>query len=196
MLNVKPYISRTQCPLSISDISLRLSQSHPTPTIVCAKRHGWSQPSNRKMLQLASTIAFNLKILPEPLNSLAGQFARGDCDTLNHLVGGWRGKVTRNRNASKKNSVWFAFVFICVACGFWSWRIREFDLFLRALSFCLAAISLFRLWLGKKAIREWLLGFGKEDVNFWVQKLVSSPLMQSTVNQPGDGYSSRVLIKY
>ena len=74
MLKVKPYICTTQYPFSISDhplpfpisvihiysrflnpISLRLSQSHPTPTILCAKRRGdWFQPSNRKILQLSS----------------------------------------------------------------------------------------------------------------------------------------------
>ncbi|KHN20208.1 hypothetical protein glysoja_023771 [Glycine soja] len=196
MLKVKPYICTTQYPFSISDhplpfpisvihiysrflnpISLRLSQSHPTPTILCAKRRGgWSQPSNRKILQLASTVA--------------GEIARGDCQTLSLLVGGRRGKITANRRLTKKKSAWFAFVLVCVAGGLWSWRIREFDLFLRALSFCLAGISLLRLWLGKKAVREWLLGFffgivlilssrlGKEDVKFWVQKLASSPVTQ------------------
>ncbi|KAG4908589.1 hypothetical protein JHK84_057133 [Glycine max] len=214
MLKVKPYICTTQYPFSISDhplpfpisvihiysrflnpISLRLSQSHPTPTILCAKRRGdWFQPSNRKILQLASTVAFNLKILPEPFNSLAGEIARGDCQTLSLLVGGRRGKITANRRLTKKKSAWFAFVLVCVAGGLWSWRIREFDLFLRALSFCLAGISLLRLWLGKKAVREWLLGFffgivlilssrlGKEDVKFWVQKLASSPVTQ--IHQP------------
>ncbi|TKY52202.1 Increased DNA methylation 2 [Spatholobus suberectus] len=203
MVEVKPYI----CRFSISDhplpfpihvnsrllnpISLRPSQSHPTPTtIVCAKRSGWSQLSNRKMLQLASTIAFNLKILPEPLNSLAGEIARGDCEALSRLVGGRRGKIAGNRRVRKKKSVWFAFVLICVVGGLWSWRIREFELFLRALSFCLAGISLVRLWLGKKAVREGLLGFffgivlilssrlGKEDLQFWVQKLTSAPVTQ------------------
>ncbi|KAH1229678.1 hypothetical protein GmHk_10G029366 [Glycine max] len=203
MLKVKPYICTTHYPFSISDhplsfpisilnpISLRLSQSHPTPTIPCAKRRGWSQPSNRKILQLASTVAFNLKILPEPFNSLAGEIARGDSQTLSFLVGGGRrGKIAPNRRVAKKKSAWFAFVLVCVAGGLWSWRIQEFDLFLRALSFCLAGISLLRLWLGKKAVREWVLGFffgvvlilssrlGKEDLKFWVHKLASSPVTQ------------------
>ncbi|KAK7391983.1 hypothetical protein VNO78_20409 [Psophocarpus tetragonolobus] len=177
---LKPYI----CPLSLPftthaiPISLRLSQSHPTPITVCAKRH-----SILKILHLASTVAFNLKILPEPFNSLAGEFARGESDTLSLLVAGRRGKVTSSRRVTKKKSLWFAFFLICVAGALWSWRIREFDLFLRALSFCLAAISLLRLWLGKKAFREWLLGFffgivlilssrlGKEDVKFWVHRI-------------------------
>jgi len=55
--------------------------------------------------------------------------------------------------------VWFALVLICIAGGLWSWRIQEFELFLRVLSFCLAGISLIRLRLGKKAVRKWFLGF-------------------------------------
>nr|KYP74350.1 hypothetical protein KK1_007025 [Cajanus cajan] len=182
MLKLKPYISNQPLPFP-NPTSLRLSP-HP---ILCAKSHPWSQPSNRKLLQLASSLAFNLKILPEPLNSLAGEIARRDSQPLRRLLAG--------RRASAKKPLWFAFALICAA-GLWWWRVQEFDLFLRALSFCLAGVSLLGLWLGKKAIKEWFLGFlfgsvlvlssrlGKEDVRFWVQKLVaSSPIKQIVMSK-------------
>ncbi|KAK7344227.1 hypothetical protein VNO77_13592 [Canavalia gladiata] len=229
MVTLKPYTCRTQCPFPIPDHPLpfpiskininsslpsRLSQSHPTPTILCARRRAWSQPPNRKMLQLASTIAFNLKILPEPLNSIAGEIARGDwsgvcpqLETLSGLVGGWRGKISwkGRRRRRRKQLTWFVFVLICVA-GLWSWRIRELDLFLRALSFCLAGISLVRLWWGKKAIKESFLGFffgivlilssrlRKEDVKFWVQKLATcSPVAQIAMSNKNRIRKRRIL---
>lgn len=213
MAEVKPYTCRTQCLPSISDrhlpfpisklstisrlhnpLSLCLSQSHPTPThklILCADRRGWSQSSNRKILQLASIVAFNLKILPEPFNSLIGEIARGDHQILSRLVGGGRGKLTKRR--SGKTFAWLFFVSVCVA-GLWSWRVSDLDLFLRSLLFCLVGVSSIRLWLGNKAIKEWFLGFlcgivlmmsfrlSKEDVKFWVHKLrTCSPVAQITM---------------
>lgn len=212
MVTLKPYTCRTQCRPSISDpplpfptskininsrlhnsISFRLSHQ----PIICARRQGWSQSSNRKMLQLASTVAFNLKILPEPFNSLVGEIARGDSNgdrpeyrILNRLVGGCRGKLTMRRKRKGKKLVSLVFVLTCVA-GLWSWRVSEFDLFLRSLLFCLVGVSSIRLWRGNKAIKDWFLGFflgiifmmsfglGKEDVKFWVQKLrTCSPVAQ------------------
>ncbi|KAL2325491.1 hypothetical protein Fmac_024549 [Flemingia macrophylla] len=178
---VKPYAS-----ISIPNrpLPFPISQQHPT---VCAKRQGWSQPSNGKLLQLASTVAFNLKILPEPLNSLAGEIARGGCRPLADITG--------YRRPRTKKPVWLALALVCVA-GLWSWRVREFEVFVRASSFCLAGISFLRLWwLGKKAVKEWLFGFffgillafsfrfGKEDANFWVQRLLtSSPVKQILIS--------------
>ncbi|KAL9318511.1 hypothetical protein ACSQ67_015028 [Phaseolus vulgaris] len=205
MVKVKPYICSS---FSISDqpppfpisllhlnshilnpISFRLSQSHPALTIACAKRRDSSQSSNQTILQLASTLAFNLKILPEPFNSIAGEIARTDSNTLTRLVGGRRGRIAGKWRARKKKSVWFALVLICIAGGLWSWRIQEFSLFFRVLSFCVAAITLVRRF-EKKAVKEWFLGFlfgiflilsfklKKEDMKFWVQKLVFSPVSE------------------
>lgn len=207
MLIVKPYICRTQGSFSISDhphpfsissirfnshilnpISFRFSQFHPSLTIACVKRRDWSQASNRTILQLASAVAFNLKILPEPFNSIAGEIARSDINTLSRLVGGGRRRMTGKWRARKKESVWFALFFICIVGSLWSWKIGEFDLFLRVLSFCLAGISLIQLCLGKKAVKEWFLGFlfgmvlilssklRKEDMKFWIHKLSSLPV--------------------
>ncbi|BAT95037.1 uncharacterized protein HKW66_Vig0235000 [Vigna angularis] len=206
MLIVKPYICRTQCSFSISDhplpflipsirfnshilnpISLRFSQSRPSPTIACVKRHDWSQPSNRTILQLASAVAFNLKILPEPFNSIAGEISRNDTNTLSRLIGGGRKRTTGKWRARKKESAWFALFFICIVGSLWSWKIGEIDLFLRVLSFCLAGISLIQLCLRKKAVKEWFLGFifgivlifssklRNEDMKFWIHKLSSFP---------------------
>ncbi|KAK7277911.1 hypothetical protein RJT34_22930 [Clitoria ternatea] len=211
MAKLKPYTCTISdhphpLPFPISKINpnfLRLSQSHSTPSIVCARRRWWSQPPKPNMLHLASTIAFNLKILPEPLNSLAGEISRGDWngvrpeyEALSRFIGCWRGKLINSRKRrntkkkKKKTLVWFVLVLVCVA-GLWSWRVHELEVFLRALSFCLAGVSLVRLWWGKKAVKEWILGFffgivlilsfrlGKEDLKFWVQKLANySPVVR------------------
>jgi hypothetical protein len=206
MAKLKPYISTTQSlpsisnrtfpfPISKFNIDYHLhnpkpfliSQFHPTPKpqqiIVCAKKQQWS---NRNMIQLASKVAFNLKILPEPFNSFLGQIARTNSNenrVLSRLIGGVRVK-------SNKNKFLFpVFVLICVA-GLWSWRISELDLFLSSL-FCMIGISSISLLLTNKAIKNWFLGFffgvvlmmsfrlGKEDVEFWVQKLrTCSPVAQ------------------
>lgn len=218
MVKLKPYtytthsipsISNRTLPFPFSKInansplrnpkSLHLLYSHPTPThqqIVCAsRRRGWPLSSNRKILQLASTIAFNLKILPEPLNSLVGEIARSNSNEhriINRLIGGWRGKSTKRRK--RENFLWPVFLLICAA-GLWSWKVSELDMFLKASFFCLVGISLIRLLLWRnKAIKEWFLGFlfgvvlmmsfilGKEDVKFWVQKLrTCSPVAQFAI---------------
>ncbi|CAK8572436.1 unnamed protein product [Lathyrus sativus] len=212
MVKLKPYISRTQSLPSISirtfqfpiskttfDSHLRnpksfpVLQSHPTPKpqqIVCAKRRGWSQSSNRKILQLASTLAFNLKILPEPLNSIVGEIARSNSNEhriLNRLAGGLRGKSRKKSNGKK--FLFPVFVLLCVA-GLWSFRVSELDLFLKSLFFCFVGISSISLFK-TKGIKKWFLGFsfgvvltmsfrlGKEDIKFWVQKLrTCSPVAQ------------------
>lgn len=210
---LKPYSFSTQFLLSNSHHSLPFpfrftqidfvsqSQWHPSRAhqpIVCARstKNHWRGWSNRKMLQLASTIALNLKIFPEPFNSLIAEIATADWNQippksliLNPLAG--RAKKTRR----KSKLVWFVFVLGCVVgAGFLSWKISELDLFLRSVLFCLAGISLFRLCWGKKAVKEWFLGFsfgivlmmssklGREDLKFWVQRLRScSPLAQITI---------------
>ena len=61
-------------------------------------------------------------------------------------------------------------------------------MFVRALLFGLVGLSFIRMRWGKKAIKEWVLGFlvgvflmvscglGKEDLKFWVERLrVCSP---------------------
>lgn len=56
--------------------------------------------SNRKMLQLASKVVISLKILTKPLNLLIDEIVHDDSSdhwVLNHLVGGWRGKLTKRR---------------------------------------------------------------------------------------------------
>ncbi|KAK2445355.1 hypothetical protein QL285_016297 [Trifolium repens] len=208
MAKLKPYISTTQSlpsisnrtfpfPISKFNIDYHLhnpkpfliSQFHPTQKpqqiIVCAKKQQWS---NRKMIQLASRVAFNLKILPEPFNSFVGQIARTNSNEnriLNRLIGGARVKSNKN----KKKFLLPVFVLICVA-GLWSWRISELDLFLSSL-LCMIGISSISLLLTNKAIKNWFLGFffgvvlmmsfrlGKEDVEFWVQKLrTCSPVAQ------------------
>jgi hypothetical protein len=136
MAQLKPYISTTQSLPSISNRTFpfpfskfnidyhlhnpkpfRICQFHQTPKpqqiIVCAKKQQWS---NRKMIQLASRVAFNLKILPEPFNSFLGQIARTNSNEnriLNRLIGGARVK------SNKKKFLFPVFVLICVA-GFWS----------------------------------------------------------------------------
>jgi len=172
----------------LNPISLRLSQSYPCLTIACATRRDWSQPSNRTILQLASTVAFNLKILPEPFNSIAGEIARSDSNTLSRLIGGRRRRVAGKWRVRKKVSVWFALVLTCIVSGLWSWKIGEFDLFMKIFSFCLAAVSLIRYFLRKKGVKEWFLGFlfgivlilssklSKEDMKFWIQKFSCSPV--------------------
>ncbi|CAJ2628664.1 unnamed protein product [Trifolium pratense] len=211
MAKLKPYISATQSLPSLSNPTLPfpnskininyhlrspkpfpISQSHSTPKpqqiIVCAKRQQWS---NRKILQLASKVAFNLKILPEPFNSFLGQIARSNSNEnriLNSLIGGVRVKSSsKKRNGNK--FLFPVFVLICVA-GLWSWRISELDLFVRSL-FGMVGISSISLLLRNKGIKNWFLGFffgvvlmmsfklGKEDVEFWVEKLrTCSPVAQ------------------
>ncbi|CAI8603404.1 unnamed protein product [Vicia faba] len=199
MVKLNPYISTTQSLPSISKTTIEsrflnpksfpILQSHPTPKhkqFVCARRRSWSQSSNRKILQLASTLAFNLKILPEPLNSIVGEISRSGSNEhriMNRLVGGWRAKSRRKRFLLP------VFVLLCAA-GFWSFRVSELDMFMRSLFFCIVGISSILL-LKNKAIKEWFLGFsfgvvlmmsfrlGKEDMKFWVQKLrTCSPVAQ------------------
>ncbi|KAI4301813.1 hypothetical protein L6164_035057 [Bauhinia variegata] len=193
-----PFRSSNLAPNSVSFGSL-LPLSHQTQktrqTIICVrknKRGGWPQRSTKLVLQLASMIALNLKILPQPLESLIGEFAPRDgngvyLEYLNGLGGrafdGWSRKRKKGRN--------FLPVVVILICGLGviSWRISELDLFLRVLSFCLLGISLIRL-LEKKRIKDWILGFllgivlmsfrlGKEDVKFWVERLrTCSPAAQ------------------
>ncbi|WJX35004.1 hypothetical protein P8452_23054 [Trifolium repens] len=139
MAKLKPYISTTQSlpsisnrtfpfPISKFNIDYHLhnpkpfpiSQFHPTQKpqqiIVCAKKQQWS---NRKMIQLASRVAFNLKILPEPFNSFLGQIARTNSNEnriLNRLIGGARVKSNKN----KKKFLLPVFVLICVADVIWT----------------------------------------------------------------------------
>ncbi|CAL5208568.1 unnamed protein product [Lathyrus oleraceus] len=212
MVKLNPYISRTQSLPSISNLTFQfpvskttiesrlrnpksfpILQSNPTPKlqqIVCARRRGWPQSSNRKILQLASTLVFNLKILPEPLNSIVGEIARSNSNEhriLNRLVSGWRGKSRKKRN--RKKFVFPIFVLICVA-GLWSFRVSKLDLFLKSLFFSIVGISSILLFKNK-VIKEWFLGFSfgivlmmsfrlrKEDIKFWVQKLrTCSPVAQ------------------
>lgn len=211
MVKLNPYVSRIQSLASISNHTFQfpiskttfesrhnpksfpILHSHPTPQhqqIVCAGRRGWSQSSSRKILQLASTLAFNLKILPEPLNSIVGEIARSNSNehrVLNSLIGGWIGKSRKKRNVKKV--LFPVFVLICVV-GFWAFRVSELDMFLRALFFCMVGVSSIALFKNK-AIKEWFLGFsfgvvlmmsfrlGKEDIQFWVQKLrTCSPVAQ------------------
>ncbi|KAF1861157.1 hypothetical protein Lal_00000576 [Lupinus albus] len=166
-------------PSTLISIPHFLSRSHSYRThqpMICAKKNSnnrsWS--SNRNILQLASTIALNLKIFPEPFNSLITQIAQSDFNQIHLILN--PGRKTRNWN----KSVWFFFAFICAVSGFLSWRVSEPELFLKALLFCVAGVSLFRwLRLGKKALKEWFLGLGKEDVKFWVHRIrTCSPLAQ------------------
>ncbi|KAK7269310.1 hypothetical protein RIF29_22034 [Crotalaria pallida] len=173
--------------------SLPSPTTHRCQTIVCAKKRGWS--SNRKILQLASTIALNLKIFPEPFNSLFTEFALSDFNQLRRLILVLNpGKKNKKKiNGWKNKSMWFVFASICSGAGFVSWRISEVDLFVRAVLFCVGGVSLFRFmcWGKKEGVKEWFLGFlfgavlmmmmmmmsaksfrlGKEDVKFWVQRL-------------------------
>ena len=163
-------------------------QTETKHSIVCARksnrRGGISQGSKKLMLDLVSMIAVNLKILPQPLNLLIGEFARrdGNAVCLEYLNGfgglafeSWRRKRKRTRKWS-----WFVFVSVC-SLGLLYWKISELDLFLRLLSFCLVGISF--VWLRRnKAFKEWILGLflgialassrlGKEDLKFWVERL-------------------------
>jgi hypothetical protein len=214
MAELKPYISTTQSlpsipiPIPISKFnfnshlfnpkSFPVSHSQSTPThlqIVCARRPQWPLSSNRKLLQLASTLASNLKILPEPFNSLVGEIARSNSNEhriVNRFIGGLSRKSNRNR--SKKKFLLPLFVLICVA-GFWAFRVSELDLFLKSLFFCFVGISSISL-LRNKAIKDWFLGFffvvvlmtsfrlGKEDVKFWVEKFrTCSPVAQIAIRK-------------
>ncbi|XLR43998.1 hypothetical protein HN51_028072 [Arachis hypogaea] len=171
----------------------------PTTTIVCAsnnRRQAFfkSQPSNLKILQLASIVAMNLKILPEPFNSLAAEIARGhitppnlpEPSILTRIVA--PPKQNGNKRRKKKLSLFALFALVCCAAGFWSFRVSDPNVFVRAFLFSIAGVSLIRMSLGKKAIKEWVLGFavgvffmascgfGKEDFKFWVERLrVCSP---------------------
>ncbi|KAL4356756.1 Phenazine biosynthesis-like domain-containing protein [Arachis hypogaea] len=166
----------------------------PTTTIVCAsnnRRQAFfkSQPSNLKILQLASIVAMNLKILPEPFNSLAAEIARGhitppnlpEPSILTRIVA--PPKQNGNKRRKKKLSLFALFALVCCAAGFWSFRVSDPNVFVRAFLFSIAGVSLIRMSLGKKAIKEWVLGFavgvffmascgfGKEDFKFWVERL-------------------------
>ncbi|AES61337.1 hypothetical protein MtrunA17_Chr1g0191701 [Medicago truncatula] len=215
MAKLKPCISTTQSlhsipnhtlPIPISKFninfhllkpkSVAISQSHQTLTnlqIVCARRPQWPLSSNRKLLQLVSTLAFNLKILPEPFNSLVREIAQTNSNEhriVNRLISGWSRKT--NKSSKRRNEQMFLlplFVLICVA-GFWAFRVSELDLFLKSLFFCFVGVSSISL-LRNKVIKDWFLGFflgavlmmsfrlGKEDVKFWVEKFrTCSPVAQ------------------
>ncbi|MED6207500.1 hypothetical protein PIB30_036369 [Stylosanthes scabra] len=171
----------------------------PTTTIFCAstnRRRSFfkSQPSNLKILQLASIAAINLKILPEPFNSLAAEIARGrialpnlpEPSILARIVA--PPKRTSNKKRKKKLALLALFVLVCCAAGFWSFRVSDPNVFVRAFLLALAGVSVIRISLGEKAIKEWVLGFvvgvvfmvscgfGKEDLKFWVERIrVCSP---------------------
>ncbi|OIW07125.1 hypothetical protein TanjilG_10098 [Lupinus angustifolius] len=185
-----PFISIPLSNISIPHFPSQSRSYRSHQPIVCARKNRNNRPwsSNRNILQLASTIALNLKIFPEPFNSLITQIAESDLNQIHLILN--PGKKTKN----KDKSVWFVFVLSCAVAGFLSWRISEPDLFLKALLFCVAGFSLFRgLRLGKKAFKEWFLGFlfgivllmstgfrlGKEDVKFWVHRIrTCSPIAQ------------------
>ena len=54
-------------------------------------------------------------------------------------------EIDQKRRAMKKESTWFALALMYIISSLWSWKIGEFHLFFRVLSFCLASISL--IWL-------------------------------------------------
>ncbi|MED6213058.1 hypothetical protein PIB30_089594 [Stylosanthes scabra] len=176
-----------------------ISLLSPTTTIFCAstnRRRSFfkSQPSNLKILQLASIVAINLKILPEPFNSLAAEIARGrialpnlpEPSILARIV--QPPKRTSNKKRKKKLALLALFALVCCAAGFWSFRVSDPDVFVRVFLLALAGVSVIRISLGEKAIKEWVLGFvvgvffmvscgfGKKELEFWVERVrVCSP---------------------
>lgn len=196
-------ITKTNFPLRNS-ISVRnppcfISLIRRQQSITCAgksKKRGGSEPSRQLMLELASMAALSLKILPQPLNLLIGEFAQRDgngvlLELLNVLRGrgfdGWRRKRRTNRKL-----LWIVSVLLTCGLGLLSWKFSKLDLFLRASCFCLVGLSMIQLWR-KKAFTEWVLGFllgivllssrmGKDDVKFWVEKLrIRSPVAQIVI---------------
>lgn len=189
--NLVPLGIKTNCRLcnsiSVASHPCFLTLIRVRQPITCARKtggRGGSQPSRKLMLKLASMVALNLNILPQPLNSLIGEFAQRDGNGIlfelqkvlrGGVLTGWR----RKKQSSGKLS-WFVLVLIC-GMGLMRWKISELDMFLRVSCFFLIGLSMIQLWR-RKAFKEWLLGFlfgivllrckiGKEEMRYLVERL-------------------------
>ncbi|XP_054781777.1 uncharacterized protein LOC129288972 isoform X2 [Prosopis cineraria] len=116
--------TKTNCrrnSISVANYPCFLSLIRIQQPVTCARktgRQGSSQPSRKLMLELASMVALNLNILPQPLNSLIGEFAQSDGNGIflelqkvlrGGALNGWR----RKKQSSRKLSG-FVCVLICV----------------------------------------------------------------------------------
>ncbi|XP_054781776.1 uncharacterized protein LOC129288972 isoform X1 [Prosopis cineraria] len=182
--------TKTNCrrnSISVANYPCFLSLIRIQQPVTCARktgRQGSSQPSRKLMLELASMVALNLNILPQPLNSLIGEFAQSDGNGIflelqkvlrGGALNGWR----RKKQSSRKLSG-FVCVLIC-GMGLMCWKILGLDMFLKVSCFFFVGLSMIQLWQ-RKAFKEWILGFlfgivllscymGKEEMKFWVARL-------------------------
>ncbi|XP_028787317.1 uncharacterized protein LOC114743281 [Neltuma alba] len=189
-----PIVSRTSSitnyrlcdSISVANHPCFLSLIRVQQPVICARktgRRGGSHSSKKLMLELASMVALNLNILPQPLNSLIGEFAQRDGKGIlselqrvlrGGVLNGWR----RKKQSSGKQS-WFILLLVCgsLMC----WKIMELDMFLMVSCFSLVGLSIIQLWR-RKAFKEWILGslfgivllsckIGKGEMKFVVERL-------------------------
>lgn len=164
-------------------------------SIICArkkKRSPGFQRSTKLVLELASLLASNLKILPPPLDlvveALSGGDGNGGGSRLWRGFGGggydgWRGK-------RKNTSLLIGFLFVC---GLALLFVTDFeiDAVCGVLGFALFSVALTQLWQKGGISKDFVCGFGlfgilialglrRSEVQKWVGKLgIYSPKMKS-----------------
>ncbi|XP_022150779.1 uncharacterized protein LOC111018844 [Momordica charantia] len=149
------------------------------------KRRAGFQRSTKLVLELASLLASNLKILPPPLDLVVAELSGGDgsgggAGLWRGFGGGgydgWRGK-------RKKTALLIGFLIVCGLALLFFTEL-EIDAVCGILGFALFSVALIQLW--QKSLGFLLfgiliaLGLRRSEVQKWVGKLgIYSPKMKS-----------------
>ncbi|KAL0013478.1 hypothetical protein SO802_000547 [Lithocarpus litseifolius] len=165
--------------------------------VICArrsKRRNGSQRSTRFILQLITTMASKLKILPQPLDLVIAEIGGGDGNGGGFWFwkvfggggfDGWRRRRKRNRNL-----LILGFLAIC-GLGFLFGKELQLqsNVLGGVLGFGLIGSVLIQ-WCENRGAKDWIFGFcvggvlmglglRKEEMQKWVEKFrVCSPIMQ------------------
>lgn len=173
-----------------------MSLSHKThiqKPIICAKknkRKSGSQRLTRFILESIPIIASNLKILPQPLDQVIGEFGGGgDGGGIGFLKGfgggggfdGWR-----RRRRGKNN---LGFLVVCGLALYFGIELKsEVFWWVLGLGFGLFGVVFVKGW--KRGVKDWVLGlcwFGvlvglglrREEMQKWVERFrVGSPVLE------------------
>ncbi|XP_038886968.1 uncharacterized protein LOC120077138 [Benincasa hispida] len=164
-------------------------------SIICARKKKKSpgfQRSTKLMLELASLLVSNLKILPPPLDLVVTELSGGDGNGGGSRLwrgfggggyDGWRGK-------RKKKPLLIGFLIVCGLVLLFMTDF-EIDTVCGVLGFALFSVALIQLWLKSGISKDFVWGFGlfgilialglrRSEMQKWVGKLgIYSPKMKS-----------------
>lgn len=167
----------------------------PQTLTICArkkKRSPGFQRSTKLVLELASLLASNIKILPPPLDLVVAELSGGDGNGGGSRLwrgfgggdyDGWRGK-------RKKTPLFIGFLMVC---GLVLLFVTDFEIneVCGILGFAVFSVALIQLWQKIGISKHFVLGFGlfgilialglrRSEVQKWVRKLgFYSPKMKS-----------------